>query len=579
MKVRLAVAVIVWALCGPGSGAASAAPAAPAPLLSTADLPSGFVARSAASTPPAAAELAGFACRRDRHFAGVAITITTWQKEQYAVEALVARAMSGDAASALQADVVRCTSTLARFAVPGVRGVTAWTLDSSVQGIRLHEQGTLLRRGDLVAAVVGVSVRPVSTTLLAHLTALEAARMPAGASDPNPQDGADRSGSVVGTVLTLLVVYPELADAVANRRRRRAWRPLAGLPGPAVRPGQVTDVSRTARRLHLRALLVFLLETGALATAVFGLLFAVAGRTAGPVLLGVAAALVVAVLAVRRRTVRIGGLPRMRGGSLVALAGALIFALLGLGMLLAGALVQSDNDEMQLQSGLQGLGGDVALLSVPVLALAVMLHRLAVRIALSRPAEGLPEGPPILYLRSFGDDRLKLRVAPYARRSLLERLSTRRRQSFEEIIAEDLQRRAPVAAVGEPGRRRPPIGFVRYSLSDEEWQRHVWQWIMAARTIVVVVGLSDGLAWEMQQLARTGAWRKTIFVFPPVTKDDLIRRRFRLAQLLGGNGLDVADPGTPALLVAFDAAGNCHYWRGKRISAWTYKAALDSVLG
>jgi hypothetical protein len=271
----------------------------------------------------------------------------------------------------------------------------------------------------------------------------------------------------------------------------------------------------------------------------------------------------------------------MRGASYAAVAVALLLGLLGYVLLLSGALLQARDPEIELTLGVSGVGTGFAFASLPVLGLAVMCHRSAIRMALSHPPADHQDGAPILYLRSFGDDRLPLRVAPYGRRTFLERLSSRRRQSFEEILAEDLQRRAPVAAVGEPGRRIPPIGFVRRSMSGDEWQPHVWQWMEIADTIVVVVGLGAGLQWEMEALARTGAWRKTLFVFPPVPADELRRRRFRLADLLVRNGFrgpGIADPWTPGLIVALDSRGVCHYWCAKQINAWSYKAALDSAM-
>jgi hypothetical protein len=581
MRFRLAAALALWAVFGLSAGAAWAAPAAPRPLITAADLPRGFTPMSAQAMPSATALLDELACEPDTQFSGATTTLRGWSNGRYFLSEMVTRAISDDAAAALQADIFKCVGTLQHVDVPNVPGSVAWTLDKTIGGRHVYEQGTALRRGDVVAALEASALQPSSTALIVHLAAVEAGRMPPGASDPDQRDGAYQSGSISATLLVLLVGYPELMDALGNRRLRRAWRPAAGQPGPSAHPDQVTDVSAPASAMHRRALLTFVLELAVLATIGFGVLFAWAGRVAGPALLASAMVLAVVVFVLRRRTVRIGGLPKMRGASYAAVAVALILGLLGYVLLLLGAWMQAHDPEYALTLGTSGLGVGLAYASLPVLGLAVVSHRYAVRMALSHPPAHRADGAPILYLRSFGDDRLPLRVAPYGRRSFLERLSARRRQSFEEILAEDLQRRAPVAAVGEPGRRMPPIGFVRRSLSDDEWQSHVWQWMNIAHTIVVVVGLGAGLQWEMEALARTGAWRKTLFVFPPMQADELRRRRFRLADLLarsGFRGPGIADPWTPALIVALDSRGVCHYWCARRINAWSYKAALDSAM-
>jgi hypothetical protein len=220
------------------------------------------------------------------------------------------------------------------------------------------------------------------------------------------------------------------------------------------------------------------------------------------------------------------------------------------------------------------IGGLVAL------SAGVAIYRLALRFSMPRPGPAVLQDPrpAILYLRSFADDSLRIRVAPFARASLLERLSARRKQGFEEVMAEELQRHGPVVAVSEPGRWLAPIGFARQSLSDAEWQTSVRQRMSECGLVVVVVGRSRGLLWEVEALFETGAWRKALFLFPPVK--DLCARWTQLADALPIKvSRSIAlRPRVLLLAMTFDAAGEPRYFCGENLSAWSYKGAVACAL-
>src|SRR5690606_33059962 len=58
--------------------------------------------------------------------------------------------------------------------------------------------------------------------------------------------------------------------------------------------------------------------------------------------------------------------------------------------------------------------------------------------------------PPVLYLRSFDEDRLAL-PATLHRRGLMDTLNVVRRRRFEEAVVVQLQRIGPVVAIAPPG--------------------------------------------------------------------------------------------------------------------------------
>ena len=63
----------------------------------------------------------------------------------------------------------------------------------------------------------------------------------------------------------------------------------------------------------------------------------------------------------------------------------------------------------------------------------------------------------MLYLRSFGNDRLKLWTAAFGRPSLIERFTLRRFDTFEEVLVRYLSGYGPVIAVNPPGTRLAPL--------------------------------------------------------------------------------------------------------------------------
>jgi hypothetical protein len=83
-----------------------------------------------------------------------------------------------------------------------------------------------------------------------------------------------------------------------------------------------------------------------------------------------------------------------------------------------------------------------------------LMRRLSMRALRTRELQD--SRPPILLLRSFADDNIKVRARGNHRRSLIDRLSLRRRERFEEVVAAALAVQGPVEAVGQVGERLPP---------------------------------------------------------------------------------------------------------------------------
>jgi hypothetical protein len=157
----------------------------------------------------------------------------------------------------------------------------------------------------------------------------------------------------------------------------------------------------------------------------------------------------------------------------------------------------------------------------------VFLYRRARRHALLPAAELRKKDPRplILYLRSFVDDTIEMNARVANGRSWLDRSV---RVTFEEVVAGHLWRYGRIEAIGKPGDRLPPLGSAREYVPDESWQQKVEQLMKDASMIVVVVGQTEGLTWELSKLLELGLTSKLVLLLPPVQTLDLRARALDL---------------------------------------------------
>lgn len=120
--------------------------------------------------------------------------------------------------------------------------------------------------------------------------------------------------------------------------------------------------------------------------------------------------------------------------------------------------------------------------------------------------------PPIIYLRSFADDELKLG------HGLGER------GSVEEAITSAFAYLGPVIAIGRPGESARPVGAARDYVSNEEWQERVAGFIESAQLIVLLAGTTEGLQWELGRVTDLKSLHKLIIVLPPGERRTVARR-------------------------------------------------------
>ena len=133
--------------------------------------------------------------------------------------------------------------------------------------------------------------------------------------------------------------------------------------------------------------------------------------------------------------------------------------------------------------------------------------------------------PPVLLLRSFRDDTVKLpqciRYWPLP--------SNQRSVRLELVVGNRLGIAGPLIAIGDPREGLPQFGAARAYLDDAGWQAQVIAWMRVARIIAVIAGSTEWVRWEMQQLLDANLTGKLIIFLPPVTASE---RQVRWANML-----------------------------------------------
>lgn len=117
--------------------------------------------------------------------------------------------------------------------------------------------------------------------------------------------------------------------------------------------------------------------------------------------------------------------------------------------------------------------------------------------------------PPIVFLRSFEDD---------------EKVNYQRADrawfdfSLESRLADHFNALGPFVAVGKPGDDTPMLGAARAKLADDEWQGTVAQWMADSALIIVMIGRTHWVGWELSHIVEMGYVGKLLIVFPQSRK-------------------------------------------------------------
>lgn len=136
---------------------------------------------------------------------------------------------------------------------------------------------------------------------------------------------------------------------------------------------------------------------------------------------------------------------------------------------------------------------------------------------------------PILFLRSFRDDRLDLTASQKLFDFFLGGTSENPR--LEEVATEVLAPVGPVVTFSNlTEMQREILGAARLAVHDTDWRQRVSSLIDVSQLIVVVAGNTPSLAWELDEIARLDALSRTLVIVPPSVVSP-IKLRFGAEQL------------------------------------------------
>jgi hypothetical protein len=138
--------------------------------------------------------------------------------------------------------------------------------------------------------------------------------------------------------------------------------------------------------------------------------------------------------------------------------------------------------------------------------------------------------PPILYLRSFQDDKNNTLVNGItAGFSIMSGAAGGGR--YEECLANIFESYGPFVAVGRPGETLPTLGAAREYVSHAGWQQEVSRLMDMAALVVVHLGRTEGVWWELKTALRALKSRRLIVEMPPYGLIGRLKRRDAYAKL------------------------------------------------
>lgn len=72
--------------------------------------------------------------------------------------------------------------------------------------------------------------------------------------------------------------------------------------------------------------------------------------------------------------------------------------------------------------------------------------------------------------------------------------------SLEELLARSVTPNLGLVAIGRPGEKIPAVGAIKYYVSDDNWRMVVAHLVKHAKLIFLRIGVTDGLAWEINHV-------------------------------------------------------------------------------
>jgi len=583
----IAIIPLVGAPCVAAASPGSAAPTLGSILIDDHDVPSGFELDAKQSgpyeQPPSApswlapltqhaAHLHGYDrvwFHRQEHRAIIA------QVMEYPIDKLA----SADAHSAAQDFKSNALKEFSIADVPYARGfIVRYGKSIAAQSLFVHGP-----RAFSIMVLTRTTPSKADIDLTGRLIKVQATKAPPGPTELRDINKVSvAAGTALGT-LGAAVAFIGSLSLIAWLRdplRRHPGRPT---PHHTTLPEVTTvDLTAQARRRRRWAAARLLVELCGAGIAVAGFLPFTWPLGLVLIALGTAIAWIPRLVTAAARRSATGstlwtGRRRLRVTCYTALSTfCLLMGLLTLVLYGFGAVLTSPGYDYNLR---------IVFIGAALLAAGAPLRRHARRLAALEAHDALRRDPRpmVLYLRTFADDSLTIRTAPYARRSFIDRLSPRRFERFEEVLVRNLTTIGPVVALNPPGTHLAPIGAARETLAAYHWQSTITEWMDNARLIVVGAApevITPGFGWELHAVDSQGLWPKTLLVLPPLPNTTIQKRWERFAKIfaetaMAGHFIPLA-PARALVILCSPATGWSIFTADQRTER-TYTEALAAA--
>lgn len=135
--------------------------------------------------------------------------------------------------------------------------------------------------------------------------------------------------------------------------------------------------------------------------------------------------------------------------------------------------------------------------------------------------------PSILYLRSFEDDKTTAKQVDTLLKPGI---------SEEETLVAVLDDIAPVLCVGRPNETYLPDGPVCIIIEDAQWHQRVAELAQKAELVVLRLGTTEGILWELQYCLENLDPQKIVLILP---KFKSVSDLNNLLSILNQHGLDI----------------------------------------
>jgi hypothetical protein len=162
------------------------------------------------------------------------------------------------------------------------------------------------------------------------------------------------------------------------------------------------------------------------------------------------------------------------------------------------------------------LGGIVVALGLLYLGHLALLHgkRLVAK-GQAPPADVVvsrSEQPPVLYLRSFRDEKVTSATPVFYRyRESVELPSW---TTEEEHLAKALRDVGPFLAIAKPKETLPQLGALRIAAGDASWQATVTRLMAQAQLVLFRLGSGTWLWWEIEEAIKIVRPERLVFLIP-----------------------------------------------------------------